>query len=563
MNVRVLLFILLLNPLGSLAQVQFDSIPLTRQLVSRNIQSNLGTLTLAGTVDSTGTPYDSLIVEVLREGLLYDRISIPLNYQTNPSAFNLSVEIFAELANYSVNIFGKDDSVVTLERSVSELVAGDVYIIQGQSNAEARMQLGTPDSNASEFIRVFANGTDIPSDLTNNYNWYLGQGDGDKSTNGNTGQWGLKLARMLVDTFQIPIAIFNGANGGKEIALFQAPPNYQSSLTSNYGRLYHRLEMTGLTRKVRAIFWSQGERDANPINATTTIDYRNYFNDLYNSWQLDYNNIEKVYIFQSKNGCGFPVENMMRIKEAQRQVAFNNPNVHIMSTAALTHFTDNCHFVYNHGYEKFATRIFKLVSRDFYGVNYSEIEPPMIQDAYLSNDSTIIVATNASNLSINTIAENFELNDTSGQSITNIQVSAGTIIFSLTGKPDTSATISYLAQMFGAGNFITNQNDLELVCFYKYPIRQSLTTSQNEPGHNSAKIFPNPCQESFNVMINESAGNITYAFQLFSNTGIQISSNEFRSPNFTIKRGSLKSGLYYYQIISSSGNRHCGKILFY
>ena len=67
---------------------------------------------------------------------------------------------------------------------------------------------------------------------------------------------------MLQDDLKIPIAIFNGAHGCQPIEFFQAPGNYATSTSSNYGRMYYRLNKTGLKANVRGILWSQGEANS-------------------------------------------------------------------------------------------------------------------------------------------------------------------------------------------------------------------------------------------------------------------------------------------------------------
>ena len=81
---------------------------------------------------------------------------------------------------------------------------------------------------------------------------------------------------MLMDDLQIPIAIFNGAHGGQPIEFFQAPGDYKTSTSSNYGRMYYRLNKTRLKENVRAILWSQGEANSFGVGLATQ-SYINLF----------------------------------------------------------------------------------------------------------------------------------------------------------------------------------------------------------------------------------------------------------------------------------------------
>ena len=251
----------------------------------------------------------------------------------------------------------------------------------------------------------FANGNSSSSSVINNNQWYYGQGDGNSGTNGNTGQWGLVLAKKLVDELSIPIAIFNGAHGGQPISFFQRPANYLSSTNSNYGRLYYRLNKSGLKSYVRGVLWSQGEADSFS-GGLTTEQYKNEFENLVGFWQEDYPSIEQYYIFQTRDcDCGTSQSGRVKIKEAQRQLAVNNANISIMPTTGMTTHSDNCHYPFTNGYEKFGTRIFKPVLNNIYSVDYSEeINAPMVTDIQLStnNGLNIIITTNAESLMINT-----------------------------------------------------------------------------------------------------------------------------------------------------------------
>jgi len=463
-------------------QVTFTSIPLDKQLVGRDINTNLGDVIIEGEVDNLGVTYDAIEVELYRDGVLQSTSTQTqaLIYTGNIAPFIFTIPIVAELHNYSIKVYGKLGAALTLEKEVVDIVAGDVYIIQGQSNAVAELYDGSTNANTSNFIRVYASGTSSDDALLANNAWYIGQGDGGNASNGNTGQWGLKLARLLVDAKGIPVAIFNGAVGGQPISYFLTHIDYRLDLGRNYGNLYYRLNKTGLKDKVKAIFWAQGETDGGGEEDTSLIDYKNSFITLQNYWSMDYPNFEKIYIFQTKNGCGSPLH---KIKEAQRQLAFEDSNISIMSTAALKHDPSYaCHFSFVGGYEEFANRIFPLVDRDIYGgTPTNEIDAPMIQSATLVNPTTLEVVTDAISLTIATVAEDFLLEDASQVDVTNtittITVSGNKIIFTLSADPGANTTISYLGQPGGVGNFITNANGLEILCFYRYPIVPPVNTS--------------------------------------------------------------------------------------
>lgn len=464
------------------AQIVYDTVPLNRQLVGRDIISNTGDIIVNGNVDNTSTPYDSLKVKLYRNNIPQDSISKLLIYSGNYAPFNFKIPITAELENYKIEIYGKSGAVETLEKEVDSLVAGDVFMINGQSNAEAaRISFSgtntTANGNQSDFIRVYAMGTNTPNHpaLQLYEKWYIGEGDGDYDTAGNTGQWGLKLARTLMDSLQVPIAIFNGAEAGSRIDHFD-PSGGQNSYGNNYIRLYNRLNETGLKEKVRAIFWSQGEADGIGGSSISTLQYKNDFTALKNSWFIDFPNIEHIYIFQTRNG--YCQGELYMIKEAQRQIAEENTNISVMSTQGIE--SDGCHFKYIDGYETFANRISPLVLTDLYNESFpQEIETPMITDASMVNDTTLVVETDATALFIVGNTEDFRLEDAGNTTlniIDSITVSSNKILFHLSANPGTGATISYMGQdgdpypVDSSSGFITNTSGIEIVSFYRYPI---------------------------------------------------------------------------------------------
>ncbi len=455
------------------SNINFTTLPLDYQLVGRDTNTNMGTVVIAGEVDNNVVNYDQIIVEVYRNDDLFNTYSENLNYSNNIASFSFNINILAELANYTFKIYGKQGNNMTLEKTVSNVVAGDVYIIQGQSNAEAMKRLESTSANGyqSDFIRVFASGTPSIVSVVNDNKWYIGQGDGYNATHGNTGQWGLKLANIIVNTTHIPVAIFNGAHGGKEIAFFQPPAASDNSLSTNYARLKYRLEKTGLKNYVRAVLWSQGETDADI--GTSTEDYVNYFLNLKSAWEHDFPTIKDYYIFQTRIACGISIDKIMAIREAQRQLAANDSHIHIMQTAALTQLSDHCHFPFIDGYEKFADRIAPLVLRDIYNIQPSgDVEAPMITSAILTQHNKIIIETSAQNLQLNDFNSsdysNFVIENAAQPS--NVEVEGNKIIITVPQVYDhNNVTVSYLGEYSGTGHFITNSNGIELVCFNKFP----------------------------------------------------------------------------------------------
>jgi len=434
--------------------------------------------------------YDSLVLELYKNESLIDTFNENLEYNEGEANFEFIITIDSELSSYDIKIYTEKNGAIELKKTVNEIVSGDVFIVQGQSNAAAVQYSGSSNSYQDNYIRVYSGGYTSSNGLLNDDQWYYGQGDGNENSGGNTGQWGMALGKMILDELQVPIAIFNGAHGGQPVSFFQAPEDYSVSTNSNYGRLYYRLNKSGLKNAVRGVLWSQGEADSF-TNGLTTNGYKIAFNTLKNSWLNDYPNIEQIYIFQTRDcNCGTSSTGRLNIKEAQRQLAVEYENINIMGTTGMVPHSDYCHYPFVNGYEKFANRIFKPLMRDLYGYSYNdEIDAPMILSANLSDSQTLVIQTNSSNLTTNTnnnsnlltkISSDFVLTNANGVGISSFEVSEGTLILELNGNPGSDPLISFVGQYSDLSDNITNLSGLEMICFSYFPI----TGGSGNPGEN-------------------------------------------------------------------------------
>ena len=424
--------------------------------------------------------YDSIILELYKNGAQIESFTENLQYTNSQAGFQFNITISSELSSYDIKIYTEKNGNTELIKTVNEIVCGDVFVIQGQSNAAAVQYSGSSNNYQDNYIRVYSGGYTDSNGLLNDDQWYYGQGDGNENSGGNTGQWGMALAKMVLDELQVPIAIFNGAHGGQPVSFFQAAEDYTSSTSSNYGRLYYRLNKSGLKNAVRGVLWSQGEADSFN-NGLNTNSYKIAFNTLKNSWLNDYPNIEKIYIFQTRDcNCGTSSSGRLQIKEAQRQLAVEYENINIMGTTGMTPHSDYCHYPFVNGYETFALRIFKPLMRDLYGYTYNEeIDAPMILSANLSDSQTLVIQTDSNNLTANTnnnssllskISNDFILTNANGVNVNSFEINGGSLILGLSGNPGSSPTISLYGQYSELSDNITNSSGIELVCFSYFPI---------------------------------------------------------------------------------------------
>ena len=384
---------------------EITDFPKNMQLYARDRIKKCGRVTIAGTfwLDSGYEKYRISVCD--KPGNLVD-----LDFYLKKAEFREYVDISPALKNYKFQLHGvKSNGDEILLREADKVVAGDVYIIQGQSNAEAhiRDRLESSKNDENEFLRVYGSGNDksYPAE------WFKGQGDGDNNSDGNVGQWGLYMGNKLIQETGIPIAIFNGAEGGKKISHFHKngstgiKAESRVNMGSNYGRLLQRLIDTNLRYGVKAIFWNQGESNA----GDSTNSYLESWWNLYENWKVDFPNVEKIYVMQIRLRSG---EKGLSIQEALRQLAMGRKKeameamreeekkqveeqvemteiISLSSADLLVEKDGNKrHYAYSQ-YKKFGKWACQYLLRDIYYDVYDKdlfVEPPQVTKAIINKE---------------------------------------------------------------------------------------------------------------------------------------------------------------------------------
>jgi len=433
--------------------------PQNLQLYARDTATNRAVVEVIGEVETCG---DSVSLVIWRDSLPFAQ------YGAKPdtsAAFAFYPEITAELAQYTFELYEITATDTTLRASAADVVAGDVYIINGQSNAEAQQFEGSSAPDASPFIRVHGYGSN-PNDTL----WHIGQGDGDRTSQGNTGQWGLYFAKQIVDNQGIPIAVFNGARGGWRMRVFRRHDPDPETPHNNYGQLLARLNRTKLADKVRAILWYQGEED---VIVTTPTDYKQYFNQVYDAWMEDYSSAEQVYLTEIRTGCFSQPHEAVLIQDALRQLVEELPKTSMLSTKGLLQHGD-CHFEYEGGYKELGRRFYRLIERDLYAATTAVVESPNISTAAFTAPDEITLTMQAAD---SLIWESGSQNDfiLEGDSLTTVisgYTDSNTIVLQLSADSTTTTGITYLDKSGTeiTSPFIINSEGHGMISFFNFPI---------------------------------------------------------------------------------------------
>lgn len=309
-------------------------------------------------------------------------------------SYAFSAKLKAGFVKYRVEFGTRSGGKETLLDQVGNLVCGDAFLIEGQSNAEA---LDLPEERkkpreTSEWIRTYGgpkNGEDGVA-WVKSYEEKTQQAGGKRPSlwckavwaqqppdyNAHIGWWGMELAKRLVESQKVPICIINGALGGTRIDQHQRNPENPADLTTIYGKWLWRLQQAKLTHGIRAILWHQGENDQpadTPTGDYGWVHYQSYFCEMAGGWYRDMPNARRYVMFQIwPNSCamGGSEGHGDRLREQQRALPDLFANMSLMSTLGIKP-PGGCHFP-REGYDEFARLIHPVIERDVYGKKFEQ-----------------------------------------------------------------------------------------------------------------------------------------------------------------------------------------------
>lgn len=429
-------------------QVLLQDFPKDGQLYARKAD-DFATVEVAGTVIEAG--WNEVVLRVATRNAVIEEQFLSLSYAATGAPFASSVEIRSGLRDYEFTLSlrgGGSEQQIAIARSV---VAGDVFLIAGQSNAVALDYWNEELANLSQswWVRSFGTQALGATESRNNLNWYLAEGETQRRR-GSVGSWGLLLGEQMVDKLGVPVAIINGAVGGTGIVAHQRNDADPTDTGTIYGRLLWRADQSGLREQVRAVFWYQGESDG-----SNAFWYGTRFDNMIADWREDYPRLRKVYAMQVRQGCAVPADT--NIFEAQRELPLRHPEVTLMSTSALPQH-DGCHYRFA-GYEELSRQLARVVARDFYRRDFGdEVEPPDAIAAWRANAAgdQLIVEFDASAVGLTAkpgAALEFVLDD--GALVTQVSVQGAQLLLQL-DRPTTATSLRYIGQPGGTPTQVAN-----------------------------------------------------------------------------------------------------------
>ncbi|MEZ0311050.1 MAG: PKD domain-containing protein [Myxococcota bacterium] len=434
--------------------VDLDPLPFEHALVPRREPYlEFAELPVSGTIASPG--WQTLEVQVIADDVVVANYTAPL-CSTTAAAFVIGAAVPVAPRSHDIVVRATVGDRVEVIASTSDIVGGDVIVIQGQSNAVAANYQGVT-LDTDPFVRTFGSAAvDEGSSVADN-SWRVANGNVANGA-GSIGQWGMKMAHELVLRHEVPLAIFNGAHGGQPIGFFQRDDANHANTTTNYGRLLRRLGAAGVAPYVRAVLYFQGESDS-----ANAVGHRDGFLALHDDWRDDFAKLEHVFITQVRPGCGTP---SLELRDYQRLLSRARTNAHTMSTSAMDAH-DGCHYNYTGGYEILGEHYALLLTRHLYGQSYPDFDAIDVESAtYDSGTNTIRVQTrsDASAFTVEAgMAVNFAVLGTTS-TVSGVTMSGTVMVLQLTAGTGTPTEIQYNAHQ-GAGATLLNARGVGLLAF--------------------------------------------------------------------------------------------------
>ena len=355
-----------------------DEKPEDGQFFARDDQ-NVGTLHYNGTLTEAA---DAVFLKLYADDVLIKTET------TKPGAdqsYALAAKLKPGLIKYKVEFGTKRGGKETVQQTVTNLVCGDAYLIDGQSNGLATDTGEKSPPETSEWIRSYGRPSGNPKANQGNL-WCYPVWKASQGEKAELGWWGMELAKRLLASQKMPIFIINAAVGGTRIDQHQRNPTHSTDLTTIYGRMLWRVQQAKLTHGIRGILWHQGENDQGSDGPTGGYGWETYhqlFIEMSAGWKQDFPNVQHYYVFQiwpdscsmgGKKGSG----DMLR--EKQRTLPELYSSMSIMSTLGIRP-PGGCHFPLV-GWAEFSRLIQPLIERDNYGKTPAvSITPPNLRKA--------------------------------------------------------------------------------------------------------------------------------------------------------------------------------------
>ena len=366
-----------------------DEKPSDNQFYART-DENMGVMYCNGEVHNG---VSEMSLKVYANETLYKEIK---KKTTDKKNYSFKVLLKPGLIKYRVELLENRKGLKNIIHKAGNIVCGDAYLINGQSNALATDTREESPPEIDEWVRSYAKTQfyqeGVLQNLWCNPVWKLGKvGRLKKEPMSELGWWGMELAKQLVEKHKFPVFMLNAAVGGTRIDQHQRSSKNPQDLKTIYGRMLWRLRQAKLTHGIKAVIWHQGENNQGSAGPDADYGWKNYHRHFVNmsaSWKEDFPNIKRYFVFQIwPNACSMGNGGHGdRLREKQRTLSNLYSNMDMMSTLGIEP-SGSCHFPLK-GWSEFAHLLSPLIGKEFYGEQYKKpLTAANLQKSYYSNSS--------------------------------------------------------------------------------------------------------------------------------------------------------------------------------
>jgi len=445
-----------------------DEQPEDGQFYARDDQ-NEGTLHYNGTLTE---PAGAVFLKLFAD----DKLLKTESARPGPAkSYAFAVKLKPGLIKYRVEFGTKNGGQETVLRRAGNLVCGDAFLIDGQSNALATDTREQSPPETNEWIRSYGRPPGNAKAVATNL-WCYPVWKAQKGESAELGWWGMELAKRLVESQKMPVFLLNAAVGGTRIDQHQRSATNPTDLTTIYGRMLWRVQQAKLTHGIRGILWHQGENDQGADGPTSGFGWETYqplFVEMAAGWKRDFPNVQHYYVFQIwPNSCAMGGRDGAgdRLREKQRTLPQLFSNLSVMSTLGVRP-PGGCHFPLA-GWAEFARLIQPLIERDHYGkVPPVSITPPNLRRAAYAGaaQDTITLEFDQPVVWSETLAGQFHL-DGAKDKIASGSV-AGNVLTLKLKEPVAAKQITYLKEIaWSQDTLLVGANGLAALTFCEVPI---------------------------------------------------------------------------------------------
>jgi hypothetical protein len=409
---------------------------------------------------------DSVTLKVFCDGKPYTQASAA---PAADGAYVVSANIKAGLVKYRIELAAKRGSQEAVLGKADNLLCGDAYLIDGQSNAVTEWG-SQPFPETSEWIRSFGC---LGGDFSKvRFGPAIRKAQGGVLT---VGYWGFDLARHIVETHKVPVFVINGAVGGTRVDQHQRNEADPEDALTIYGRLLKRVRAAHLTHGIRGVLWHQGENDQGsdgPTGGFGWETYRRLFIDMAGAWKRDYPNIQHYYVFQIwPKSCSMGRDGSDNVlREVQRTLSRDFSNLSVMTTLGIRP-PGTCHYPAE-GYAAMAKLIEPLVDQYNYGQKFAKpISAADLQSARYASPARdkIVLTFDQPVVWADELAGEFYLDGKKG--LVESGSVAGNVLTLKVKAPSDAGTITYLdSAKWSQDRLLVGTNGIAALTFCDVPV---------------------------------------------------------------------------------------------